>query len=48
MRELVFEFSGPILMNSYVQSLIMRIVSLLGGTDVYIEDGNKIVVVGPW
>lgn len=44
-KEYVFEFSGQIKQHSLIVFAATKIVALLGGKSVYIEGGNKLVVV---
>lgn len=44
-KEYVFEFNGVISQSDLIVKAISKIVTLLGGKSVYIEGGNKIVVV---
>lgn len=44
-KEYVLEFNGAISQSSLIVQAINKIVILLGGKSVYIEGGNKIIVV---
>lgn len=44
-KEYVFEFSKPIPQTAYIVSLLNKLLKVLGGKRVYIENETKIVVV---
>ena len=45
-KELVFEFSKSLTpYEPQIRQYVAKLVQLLGGKDVYIEDGTKLVVV---